>query len=195
MTTRPMSDGAEEEFAGDSIEPVYLAALDFEEGIVRLWQGVGEIQALGFTWTGCGVMGQVGEIEETAEGRAVGVVLKLAGVGNPIPVGDDTVDVLAVANSSNWQQRTARIYYGLLAAGRTWAVEPFQVAKKMMDTMDLADGKDGGILLRLESAFFDNERAEVLRYTAETQRALYPGDAGCDQVAALQEREIKWTLG
>jgi hypothetical protein len=64
-----------------------------------------------------------------------------------------------------------------------------------MDVMSLQEnGRTASIRLTLESAAYDNERAETLRYTSESQRALHPGDAGLDQVPSLQEKPFTWNL-
>lgn len=190
-----MSSGADAAFAGDSISPAILVELEFGSGMVRLWSpGIGDIEWNDVVWTGCGALGKIGDIEETAESRATGVELELTGIPLTTAIDGVDIDILAIANSEDWQQRPVRIYYGLLSATRTWAVEPFQIRKGLMDLMELDEGKTATVRLKLESMHFDLERAEVLRYTAEAQRALHPGDAGCDQIAALQEKEIRWNL-
>lgn len=190
-----MSPGGAAAFASAEIRPVLLVELQFESGTVRLHTELGKLTALGEDWDGCGALGRILEMEETAESRAVGAQLELAGLPVVSVIDGEEINIVAIASAEVWQHRPAIIYYGLLGAGRTWAVEPFQIRKAMMDQMPITDdGKTAVIRLTLESPFFDSERAEVTRYTAEQQRALYPGDKGCDQVAALQEKDITWNF-
>jgi hypothetical protein len=196
VSSREMSTGASAALAGDEIIPVVLGKFEFGSGTVYLWTGsdVGPIEWDGHTWTGCGALASIGGIEETEESRAVGIELELTGIPLTTLVDGIEIDILAIANDEDWQQRPARLYFGILNTDFTWRVEPFQIRKGLMDVMQLDEGKTATIKLYLESQQVDLERAEVLRYTAETQRALYAGDKGCDQVAALQDKEVVWNL-
>jgi hypothetical protein len=191
-----MSDGASDEFEQPKIAPVFLGEFEFSSGTVRFFTGIGQMVWDGKTWYGAGALARVGELEETADGRAVGTQVELTGVPLTMEVEGVQIDILQIAINEEWQQRPARIFYGLLNPDLTWAAQPFQVRKQMMDVMELSeDGKSSRIILNLESPHFDNERAEISRWTAEGQRALHPGDAFWDQEAALQGKPITWTLG
>lgn len=192
-----MSAGADAVLSGDQIIPVILGEFEFGSGTVRLTTAADISKTLswnGQTWWSCAGLARVAEVEETTEGRAVGTAVELTGIPLTTEVDGVEIDILAIANAEDWQQRTARLYLGALNHDWTWAFEPFQYRKGLMDVMELTEGTVATIRLTLESSQIDLERAEVLRYTAETQRSLYENDRGCDQVAALQDREVVWNL-
>jgi hypothetical protein len=193
-----LPEGDASAFKQDDIRPAVLAHFEFGSGAVRLWApGVGPIQWGGFEWTGCGALGSIGDLEETSEGRAVSTELELSPVPLVSNVDGVDIDILAIAFHEEWRLKPVRIFLGLFeATSLKWKVEPFQVRKGFMDTMELTEaGQVAKIKLTLESRYFDLERADVLRYTMATQRARFPLDAFFDQVSALQDKEITWNLG
>ena len=164
---------------------------------MRLWApGIGKIQWGGFEWEGCGALAHIGSLEESSEGRAISTEIELS----PLPLTQEVdgveIDILRIAHQEDWHQRPARIYVGLFEADSLrWRIEPIQFRKGFMDVMELTeDGTSARIRLTLERRDFDNERAEVMRYTPAAQRARYPDDAFCDQVPLLQDRPITWNL-
>lgn len=173
--------------ASERLAPVLLVELAFDAGTTRFWSGVGTLESPdGETWTGTGVLGRIGKIEETAELRAVGCELTLSGI---------PTDVLDIAQGAGWQNRAARIYFGVLedtASGREWVGEPLQIFGGRMDQMRFVEGRDASIQLTLEGELIDLERTKARRYTAEDQRSEYSGDAFFDAVPSLQEKEIPW---
>lgn len=180
---------------GAQLAPVGLVELEFASGTVRLWTGFGTITSPdGRQWIGAGYLGRIGAVEDTAEPRATACVLELSGVGAPIQVGDDIIDVLAIAHGEIWQQRPARVYFGVLDVNLRWRGDLVLLREGIMDRMELVEGAEANIRLTIESELVDNERAEAQRFTAENQRARFTGDAFCDQVAALQDKAIVWNL-
>jgi hypothetical protein len=192
-----LTEGQAQAFLGDNIRPALLGYFDFSSGPVRLWApGVGKIQWNGFDWEGCGALAQIGSLEESSEGRAITTELELS----PLPVIQEVdgvdIDLLQIAHNEDWHQRPARLYIGLFEADSLrWKVEPIQFRKGFMDVMELTEaGTTARIRLTLERRDFDNERAEVQRYTPANQRDRYPGDAFCDQIPLLQDKPVRWNL-
>ena len=178
---REIHEDTAEALAGETLAPVGLVELEFESGTMRLWDGIGTLTWNGNVFSGVGTLGQIGPVEETTENRAVGVALSLSGI---------PAEVLTIAHGEGWQQRAARIYYGVLD-GRSFVGEPIQVFAGLMDQMVLTEGEQAQIKLTLESDQIDLERTKARRYTAEDQRSEYAGDAGYDQVPSLQDAVIK----
>ena len=63
-----------------------------------------------------------------------------------------------------------------------------------MDTAELTEGgARAAIRIAAENRLVDLERGgEVLTYTPEDQKRLFPGDRGLDTVPSLQEKVIFW---
>ena len=174
-----------EALQADRLMPIGLVELSFGSGTVRFWTGIGDFVWGGRIWSGVGTLGRIGTLEETTESRAAAVELQLSGI---------PAEVLAIANSEDWQGREARIYYAVLDDSRQLVGEPFQIRRGLIDLMTLTEGDEATITLAIESRDIDLGRNRARRYTAEDQRAEYPGDKGCDAVALLQERDIQWNL-
>lgn len=164
------------------LAPIALVELEFDSETMFLWSGIGDLAWNGNTYTGTGTLGKISAVEETSEIRAVSVQLELSGV---------PAEVLEIANEESWQGRPVRIYFGVLD-GRAFVGEPVQIFGGLMDQMTLTEGSTASVTLSCESQQIDLERTRARRYTAEDQRAEYPGDKGCDAVAALQELDLHW---
>lgn len=175
---------------GERLAPIGLVELDYDSGSVYLWTGVGELVWNGNTYIGAGdggadgkqQIGRVGAIEETTEIRAVRVQLELSGCAP---------EVLAIAVAEDWQGRPVRVRYAVLQ-GRAIVGTPLLLFSGLIDNMTVGEGDQASLVLTCESKQIDLERTRARRYTAEDQRAEYPGDKGLDVVAALQEREVHW---
>jgi hypothetical protein len=183
--SRTIPSGTDAALLAPQLAPIGLVQLAFGSGTVRFWTGVGDLSWGGYTWTGTGTLGKIGQMEETLESRAATLQLELSGI---------PPDVLAIALAEDWQGREARVYYGVLDDNRQFVGDPFQIRRGLMDQMTLTEGAEATITLAIESRDIDLGRANSRRYTAEDQRGEYPGDRGCDAVALLQSQEIVWNL-
>jgi hypothetical protein len=135
-------------------------------------------------WYGAGNLGTIGAISETTEIKAVGMELMLSGI---------PTEVLDIALLEDWQNRPAYVYLGVLdpVTGQIDG-EPVLLFYGRMDRMVLSEGEQAAIVLSCESEMIDLERIHGLRYTPDSLRAKFPGDAFCDAVAAIQEVDIHW---
>jgi hypothetical protein len=155
--------------------------LQFDSGTVRIWNGYGDLDILGGTYTGGGNLLGISQIEESAEIGAKGVSMALSGISSTI---------LSYALNENYQYRIVNIYVGSISAGVASAYKAFS---GRMDVMTIEEAGDTcSITLTAESRLIDLERPRVRRWTSEDQKALYPGDLGFDFINSLQEAEIKW---
>lgn len=183
---RDLSGGLFVATISSSLSPIGLVEMQFGSGTVRFWTGRGELEVDGETYTGTGTLGKISSIEETTELRPVTVDFELSGI---------PPEVLEIANGEDWQGRDVIVKYAALqqTGNRLTLVDdPFQVFKGEMDVMTLVDGTESTVIISAESKQIDLERTSPRRYTAEDQRAAFPDDAGCDAVAGLQEKEIRW---
>lgn len=188
---RQIGSPVEAELLAETLTPIGLVELDFDSGFVRLWTGTRPLSWNGFTWTGVGTLGQIGAIEETSELRAVGLQLSLSGIPTEL-FGSPSQSVLQITLGETWQNRSAKVYYGVLNTQGVLIGDPFQIFGGKMDQMAIVEGETATITLTCESALIDLERTRARRYTPEDQRAEYPLDAGFDMVSTLQDAEVKW---
>ncbi len=166
---------------GDEVvEPFFAVDLEFDSGTLRLWTGVGSREINGNEYIGAGNFLQISEMQETAEIQAAGATLTLSGI---------PTELLSIALSEPYQQRPARIYFGLVGAEADMA----EVFTARMDQMTIEEGPESSIIqLSIENVLVDLERPRVLRYTNNDQQSRFPGDRGFEFVETIQNREVFW---
>jgi len=168
-------------FLNDSMEVFYAFELEFDSGVVRLWNGTYDAIIGGETFLGAGTLLGLSEIEETSEIAARGVSMTLTGV-DP--------GYVAVAIGEDYQNRNASILFGTIDSGIFTAYTLF---KGRMDVMTITEGADyATIEITAENRLIDLERPRNFRYTSEDQKSKYPSDLGLDYVSALQDKQILW---
>jgi hypothetical protein len=166
---------------GDAvIEPFFAVDLGFDSGTLRLWTGIGSKTINGEEYVGAGNFLQISEMQETAQIQAAGATLTLSGIPS---------ELLSLALTEPYQQRPARIYFGLMGS----AADMVEVFTARMDQMTIDEGPETcTIQLTIENILVDLERARVLRYTNNDQQSRFPGDKGLEFVESLQNRELFW---
>jgi hypothetical protein len=152
----------------------------FDSGAVRLWTGFGEIQIGGEEFIGAGNLLGLSEIHEGSDIEARGARISLSGI---------PAELLGLALNEPYQNRELRIYVGTLDNG----MQAHLLSRGRIDTMTIQDGGEtAAISLTVENRLIDLDRTRIRRYTAEDQKALFPGDTGLDYVAALQGKPLTW---
>jgi hypothetical protein len=164
----------------DVIEPFFAVDLGFDSGTLRLWTGIGSKIINGEEYVGAGNFLQISEMQETAEIQAAGATLTLSGIPS---------EILSLALTEPYQQRPARIYFGLVGEEADMA----EVFTARMDQMTIEEGPETcTVQLTIENILVDLERARVLRYTNNDQQSRFPGDRGLEFVESLQNKELFW---
>lgn len=166
---------------GDEVLEVFFAVvLEFDSGTLRFWTGIGEKVINGNTYIGTGSLMSISDLEETAELAAAGATITLSGIPS---------EVLSLALSEPYQNRPARIFFGLSGSVDDMA----EVFTATMDSMNIEEGADTATVeLTIENRLLDLERARIRRYTNNDQQSRFPGDRGLEFVDDLQDREIFW---
>ena len=213
--SRDINASTQAEFEKPRLCPIFMVELIFDDGPFRMWTGWGELRwgAAGTAWSdgtnwsdgtawtdsetslsvwyGAGEIGTIGRIEETIEGRAVGLDMSVgltnqAGSGLPM-------EVIDYALSEDYQGRTGRVYFAALSDQGQLFGEPLLVFEGFMDQLSIVAGTQNGIRLTLESKAYTNELAANRRYTDEDQQSRYPGDRFNSYAGSLGTiREIPW---
>lgn len=186
MTTlREIDATLQAALAADRVLPFCLVEALFDSGAFRVWSGLGDLSALGYTWAGVGSLLDIGQIEEASDGRAVGLQIGLSGIPSAM---------VSIALAEEYQGRAARVYLGAFdAATGAIAGEPLLIFAGQVDTMPINSGAETArIVASIESRMLRLEQAPRRRYTAAEQRAAHPGDGGLDHVTAIQDIQIVW---
>lgn len=163
------------------VVPFYAVELMFDDdGALRLWTGVGDLDHDGHIWTGGGNLLNISEVQEANDLSARGAVLTLSGLPS---------EILSLALTQPYQGRVANIYFGV----RTHETAFTEVFSGFMDQMNLSEGPDSGSLeITIENKLIDLERARIARYTSAYQKLKFPNDKGLDFIEDLQDKNIVW---
>ena len=192
---RDLGTGLQTAVSADSLAPFFAVKLDFPEGAIRVWSGIGAIEISGEEYLGVGVLGTISAITETTQNAVQGVTLTLTGV---------PTDMLATTLTARYQGSDCRIFFGALndfsinantgaLATRGVATDPYQIFRGRVDVMNVDQGADSAkITVTVENRLIDFERARVRRYTPEDQAIDFPNDKGFDFVARIQDFELTW---
>lgn len=168
-----------------------LVELEFTSGIVRYWDGLGDLSALGETWTGVGRLGSVDALSEevglTAQGAKLGLTIIPT---DEIPDAPD--QVLNITSTEEYQGRPVTIYVALIDLSTLTAiVDPFPRFRGYIDVMTEAEMPGSArIELTAENRLIDLERPSTRTYTPEDHKAVYPNDTFFDYVHLVRQREI-----
>jgi len=177
-----MRSGAPSAFTDDSLAPFIGVELEFDSGIVRLWNGYLDLTVDGKAFTGSADLMAISGVEETGEIAAKGVNMTLSGISS---------ELISVALQENYQNRIARIYIGSIADDGT--VSSYILFAGRMDVMTIEEnGETATISLSAENRLIDLERPRVRRFTSEDQKSLFPGDLGLEYVNDLQDKTLDW---
>ena len=167
-----MFDTEEISFRGATVqsEPLYL------------WSGIGDLTVGGITYVGTGALLNISDVTETADIRAAGASITLAGL-------DPTIIALAI--SQPYQGRLCKIKFGVFE--NNVASDLIDLFVGYMDQMTINEAADScTIQLSVESKLIDLERPRTTRYTAESQKSTYPNDLAFDFIPELQDQPLTW---
>jgi hypothetical protein len=165
--------------AQPNVAPFYAVEFMFDTAPLRFWTGYGERTIAGETYLGAGSLIGISGLEEASDLSAKNATISLSGV---------PTSLVSLALSEPYQNRACRILFGV-----TDVDDIVEVFSGFMDVMTIEDSGDTSVIsLTVESKLVQLERAKELRYTHESQQALFPGDTFFSFVADLQDKEIPW---
>lgn len=201
------------------IQPFFALELLFDEGEIAyggqqipaapiyLWTGLGDLTVDGKTYIGAGQFLNISSITETSDIRAAGATVSLSGLSS---------EIIALAIAQPYQGRLAHIKFGVLDANKDFLLKEdiFSLLLETGASIDIATGDPNALItlftgymdqmaideaadsctiqINLESKLIDLERPRTRRYTAESQKALYPNDLAFDFIPDQQDKSLVW---
>ena len=171
-------------FSAGQVVPVVLVMIKLKTTTEYVWSGVGPLVWNGWTFTGVGILGEVGNIREEGEGKAEGTTLTLSGL-DLATLGEALTDVRVGA--------PAKIWLGALGSSGLIGT-PYLLFSGIVDKPGISVGADTvSITVPLESRMINHARANQRRYTAADQHANgYPDDSGFNFVEELNDQALVW---
>jgi hypothetical protein len=165
--------------AQPTVRPYYAVEMAFDSATLRYWTGYGERTIEGNTDLGAGEALAFSGIEEVADMASKTATITMSGIPSAM---------VSLALQEPYQNRPCRILFGCTDVSDV--VEAFAGT---MDQMPIDDGADTAtIAITVVSKWAKLNRANVRRYTSESQKSRYPTDTAFDWVADLQDKDIAW---
>lgn len=145
--------------------PIYFVELDLATaGPIRVWNGVGDVSALTFTWKGLGEFGIIDGIETDRGLKAQSITLALAG----LPGSLITPGVIAATRSERYQGRPLTVYFALADPGTGAPLhDPVIIWSGVADVLTFQLGTSATVELTGEHFSSHMRRANGLRMSTE----------------------------
>lgn len=158
--------------------------IDFADGPIYVWSGLGYISWNGHTWTGLGWLGQISAIPETTQVQAQNITLSLSGI--PSNLVNEVIGQVR-------QQSTCYVWLAFFDSNNTLIPDPVPCFVGHLDVPTITDsGETCSITITAENPLIDLGRAPNRRYTDCDQQQDFPGDLGMSYVANLQAINLLW---
>lgn len=182
--SRTLTAGFQTALAESTLKLAVLVTFDFSSGATYYWSGTGNLSWDTHTWLGVGMLGSMTSLEEASGTQAPGVEFEISGVDPSIT---------AIALDDTHQGRSCKAWLALFDTGDVLIADPALIFNGVMDTMTIKkSGEMASISIACEGRNIAISRNRELRYTDQEQRRLFPGDTGCQNVAALQNKMLHW---
>ena len=184
--SRNLNSTAVAALSADSVQIYFAVELDFPDGALRLWSGLGEITIGGETYTGGGSMLGLSKIDESLELSARGASISLSGIPR------SETDPMRLALTQDYQGRKGKIYLCILnsdsaidlTASGYDASGVFDVMFiGFMDMLNINEGEASSTLsVNLESRLAALRKASNIRFTPAYQKSRTGVDSNGDAI-------------
>lgn len=185
--SRGLNTSIKNEYSADSLTLHYLVDLEYDSGTSYFWSGLGDISYNGNTYTGTGLMGAIGNIQENVILSPAKLELSLSGIPS---------SSISIALSEDYQGRPAKVYMSTgqqSSAGVLDTTYVHTIFSGLMDVMEIReDGKTATIVLTLENELIRLTTPNVRRWNDNDQRQIYPNDSGFKLVQLIQDKKLGW---
>ena len=161
------------------VQPFYAVEFLLDSAPLRFWTGYGDRTIQFETYLGAGNLISIGGLEEVSDMSAKSANITLNGI---------PPELISLALQEPYQNRECRILFGVIDSP-----DIVEVFAGTIDRMTIQDGGDTGTIdVMIESKWVRLDRANVRRYTSESQKSRHSTDTFFDWVADLQDKEVVW---
>lgn len=182
MTTASQQTALERPVANTA----WFLELQFASGTLRLCNYNQTFTWGGYDWTGVGVLGSIGNLEESS---SIGSSPMAFGLN----VSDPSILALAVGDASDYRGLPVILYFCPLTETGALVDTPEQCWDGTMDTMGIGIDNDAGqITLRCESQSYGLKRRPSMRLNSSQQKQRHPSDTGFNYLNDLISRPQLW---
>lgn len=182
--SRTLTTAVSSAVEASEVRPFYLFEAEFVSETLRLFSGGYDLTWNSETWLGNGWFKGLSNVKETGGVESSGVEVTLSGV-------PDTLISLVLGDSR--QNLTGKLYLGFFDSSWSIIADPFLFFEGGLDVPKISDSNsDLDLILTYENHLVFLKRKRELRFTDQTQQALFPGDLGFQFVNSLAEWSGYW---
>ena len=170
--------------AQDVVRPAIFIELNFDEGDVKMWTGLGQY-TLGDkgVFEGVGGLLEIGEIQETDQTESTDISITLNGIPS---------DFLSNVMLSEYQGRRASLFLAVLNEDGSLA-SYIPLFRGRMSVLIVEDsGETISVNAIIQSSLNNLLRATEKRYTDAEQKSVFPSDRGLEYIHAVKDVKIIW---
>ena len=181
---RPWSSTMLSQLGAAHIRPVLFLQMQFTDGPIHVWSGLGQLTWNGIQWTGLGTLGTISAIEESSEVKATNVTFTLSGIPQ---------DLIQHALGQVRQGNPVQLWFGTLGDNNNVLADPLQIFAGRMDVPTINEGaQTSTISIAVENRLIDLQRSRERRFTDQDQQIDKPGDLGFQYVQFIQGWSGTW---
>jgi hypothetical protein len=181
---RPWSSTMLAQFSAANIKPVLFLQMQFTDGPIHVWSGLGTVTWNGIQWTGLGELGTISPVEESSEIKATNVTFTLTGIPH---------DLIVHALGQVRQGNPVLLWFGALGSNNNVLADPLQLFAGRMDVPTIDEGaQTSTISIAVENRLIDLNRSRERRFTDQDQQIDHPGDLGFQYVQMIQNWNGTW---
>jgi len=188
--SRELQNDTEQALNQNFVNYRILLYLDWPTGEFRIWNGYGDIEVGGNTYKGTGDLIKFDMPTEDASVIAGSASFSLY-------IDNDVIDtgLLSASLDQPYAGRKAEVKIGLFDKDLNLQGDYYTWWNGILSDDDIEDFVEGVLLtINCEGGLGDVLRTRNLRYTAQSQASLYPGqtDKFLDFVETQQTQDIQW---
>lgn len=184
--SRPLDPKVIAQVASSLARLALLAELHYDDQTLRLASTPMNITWSGNTYIGLGNLVSIDPVEETAELKGMSFIARLSGV---------PATAVGLALNENIQGRLAVFFLAAFDSGWNLLGNPANSVwlRAQMDAQKIrVSGQTAVIEITMRNRLAAWDEANILRYTDDDQKVLFPGDNFFEFVPQLTLKEIRW---
>lgn len=184
MTSRNITAPMVAEFVASTVRPFFLFESTFASSTLRLCDGYSDISWNSQTWLGNGWLQGFSDFVEGNDIKATGIDVLLSGVPGAI---------ISLLLTEARHDSRGSIWVGCFDSSRAIVADPYLLFEGALSAPRIDDSSDRSqVVLTYENDLVMLNRSKELRYNAESQAAIFPGDRGFEYVASIQQWKGFW---
>lgn len=182
--TRTIAPALSVALTREIVKPVFLFEMEFISSTLRLSNLPYDITWNSVTWLGNGMLRDINNVQED---------MQLAPTSCVVDLGVLDSGLMSLLLGSTNQSKKGYVYVGAFNSTGSTLLGAFLAFKGFFETVSIIESAQGA----LAQVVFENDliklnRPNEVRYTDQSQQALFPGDLGFQYVAAAEDWKGFW---